>query len=125
VKTSTIIILGVAGVGVLYLATRPSSSLSSLSTGKTTNASFLGQIGQVLGGAIVGAGGTVTKPSSAGVGSSGSSSSSSGGINDSSLVNASNQSAFNVNLLDSSGIDSYDAQGTPDAPVYGIAGIDY
>lgn len=120
-KLSTGIILGVAGVGVVYLVTRPKTP--PLTLGATTApTSLLGGLGQFLGGAILGAGSSLSRPSSPGAVSSSSSSASNntvgvGGNGDSEVAI--------VKSLDAGGISSYDAQSTDDAPVFGIAGLDY
>lgn len=116
-KTSTALILAGAGVLVVYVISRKSTALPLTAANPST--SILGGLGQLLGGAILGAGGTVRAPSSPGVVTSSSSYSAPGiGSNGDSEVAI-------VRSLDAGGISSYDAQGTADAPVYGIAGLDY
>jgi hypothetical protein len=108
VKTSTILILAAAGVGVVYFVTRPKTSLpfgSSAATSSTN--SLFGQLGALAGGFIVGSGGGgFSRPVSSGAGGG-----SGGGDNEVAIVRG----------LDSANIDAYDAQGD----VYGIAGLDY
>jgi hypothetical protein len=116
-KTSTLIIIGGAGVAVVYLATRPTTPAVPLGYGVPTSTnSLLGNLGAFLGGAIVGGGGVAKAPASIGTVSSGSSSSASvsQGI-----------TPQEVASLDAANVAAYDAQGSPDAPVYGVAGIDY
>lgn len=104
-KTSTIVILAIAGVGIVYFATRPKTTTLPLGTGSSSSNSLLGQLGAIAGGFIVGAGGTISRPVATGAGGGG------GGDSEVSIVKG----------LDSTNIDAYDAQGD----VYGIAGIDY
>ncbi len=113
-KTSTALILAGAGVLVVYVISRKSTALPLTAANPST--SILGGLGQLLGGAILGAGGTVRAPSSPGVVTSSSSYSAPG-------IGSNGDSE--VAIVDAGGISSYDAQGTADAPVYGIAGLDY
>lgn len=119
-KLSTVLILGGAGVVVIYLATRSSSSsvASVAAAQKNSQLTGLAGLGALISGAIVGAGGTVTRPASVGTVSSGGSSSSSN-------ASSSGITPQEVASLDATNVAAYDAQGSTDAPVYGIAGIDY
>ena len=108
-KTSTVLVIALAGVAIVYVVTRPKTSTLPLSTGTTSTNSLLGQLGALAGGLIVGAGGTVSRPTATAAGSNGG-----GGLSESELKS-----------LDSTNIDAYDAQGTTTTPVYGIAGLDY
>lgn len=116
-KTSTALILAGAGVVVLFVLTRKSTSLPA-STFGSSQTTLLGGLGQLLGGAILGAGGTIRTASSPGVVTSSSTYAPGVGSNGDSEVAI-------VRSLDAGGIASYDAQGSPDAPVFGIAGVDY
>jgi hypothetical protein len=115
-KTSTIIII--AGVGLLgvYVLTRKSTPLPASSVGST---SLIGAAGQFLGGILSGAG-TLHAPSSPGAVTA----SSGSGIMAPAASSGDSEVAI-VKSLDAGGISSYDSQGTSDAPVYGIAGLDY
>jgi len=115
VKTSTALILAAAGVVVVYFVTRPKTPALSTALGSKPSSGF-GALGQILGGFVLGAGGSVTKTSSPNVVTT--SSGGSSGYSGDTEVQI-------VKSLDSGGISAYDAQGTSDAPVYGIAGIDY
>lgn len=116
-KTSTALILAGAGVLVVYVLTRKTTTVPLTTAGASS--SVWGSLGQLLGGAILGAGGSIRSASSPGAVTNSSSYSSPGiGSNGDSEVAI-------VRSLDAGGISAYDAQGTSDAPVYGIAGIDY
>lgn len=116
-KTSTIVIL--AGVGLIgvYVLTRKSTPLPASSVAGST--SLLGAAGQFLGGILSGAG-TLHAPSSPGAVTA----SSGSGIMQPGSSSGDSEVAI-VKSLDAGSISAYDSQGTSDAPVYGIAGIDY
>jgi hypothetical protein len=116
VKTSTVLIVAGAGVLVLYVLMRKSTPLPAASVSGST--SLFGAAGQFLGG-ILSSGGMVRSASSPGA-VTGTSSYSATGVG----YNGDSEVAI-VRSLDAGGISSYDAQGSADAPVYGIAGLDY
>ncbi len=118
-KTSTVLILGGVGLVGVYILTRPSTTpilgIGGTTSSTRTAATIGSGLGALLGSLVSSSNGgtqkTFTGPSS---GSSSSISPSNAGI-----------TPQEVKSLDSTNIDDYDAQGTPDQPVYGIAGIDY
>lgn len=115
-KTSTILIVAGAGVLVLYVVMRKSTPLPAASVSGST--SLFGAAGQFLGGILSGTG-TVHAPSSPGAVTN------SSGYMQPGIGSSGDSEVSIVKSLDAGGISSYDAQGTSDAPVYGIAGIDY
>lgn len=116
-NTGTALILAGAGVGVIYFITRPTTPplLGIGSTSLTTSTSLGSGLGALLGSFVSSANGgtqkTFSGPSS---GSSTSISATNSGI-----------TPQEVKELDTQNVADYDAQATPDQPVYGIAGIDY
>jgi hypothetical protein len=113
-KTSTLLIVAGAGLVVVYVLTRKSTPLPATSMGAPT--SLFGAAGQLLGGLL--SGGVLRAPSSGGI------TNSSGYMQPGVGSNGDSEVAI-VRSLDAGGISSYDAQGTSDNPVYGIAGLDY
>lgn len=116
-KTSTLLILGGIGVAVVYFATRPTTTpllnLGGSSASKTNN--VFGALGGLLGGFVSTVGGAKQTVFSG---------PSSGSSSNVSPIN-SGITPQEVRALDSTNVDSYDAQGTADDPVYGVAGLDY
>lgn len=117
-KTSTVFILAGAGILAVFVLTRKSTPLP-LSGQANAQSSLFGSLGQLLGGAILGANGTLrTASSPAAV--TGTSSYSATGVG----ANGDSEVAI-VGSLDAGGISAYDAQASSGSPVYGIAGLDY
>jgi len=118
-KPTTAIILGAAGLAVVYFVTRPTTSPAlslggSTSKGNTLSNAF-GALGGLLGGFVSSSNGSLQNVFSG---------PSSGSSQNISPLNY-GITPQEVRALDSVNVGEYDAQGSPDAPVYGIAGLDY
>ena len=119
-KTGTVLILAGVGVAAVYFFTRPSTPpLLGIGGTKSTSTSTWANVGAGLGGLL---GGFVS--SSNGGTTKTFNGPSSGGSTSISPTNA-GITPQEVRELDSQNVADYDAQGTPDQPVYGIAGLDY
>ncbi len=117
-KTGTVLILAGVGLVGVYVLTRPTTTpLLGIGNTKTnTTASAIGSgLGALLG-SFVSSGNGGTQKTFSGP--------SSGSSTNISLTN-SGITPQEVKALDSQNVADYDAQATPDEPVYGIAGLDY
>lgn len=118
-KTATVVILAAGGVAAVYFFTRPTTTpilgIGGTSKSTSTWTSIGAGLGGLLGGFVSsGNGGTQKTFSGPSSGSSTSISPVNSGI-----------TPQEVKALDSQNVADYDAQATPDQPVYGIAGLDY
>lgn len=113
------LILAGAGVGVVYFVTRPKTT-PLLGIGGTTKTTTTGNlVGSALG-ALLG-----TYVSSANGGTQKTFSGPSSGSTTSISATNAGITPQEVAALDAQNVADYDAQATPDNPVYGIGGIDY